>query len=321
MYLIDMKFNKALLIGIDKSSLSTDYWKKVDALISKKVFITKDSPILKKEMADTDCLLTGFGVVVAKEDIDNMPNLRYIGVLATAFGRIDVDYAKKSKIPVCNLAGYSTESVAEFTIAAILESIRGLEEGKVRVRAGNVSEAGIKAKEIKDKIFGVLGLGSIGGRVAEIAQGFGADVRYWSKNRKKDYKAKGVKYQDADKLIREADILSINLAQNQQTNNFLDEKRIQSLKSGAVVINTAPMELVKIDALVKRLQKDDITFILDHSDEMNKEDLIKLSKYKNCIIYPPIAYITDEAKIAKQEIFIANIENFLSGGPSNVVNP
>lgn len=316
-----MKFEKTLLVGIDKSALSGESWKKIDKLCQKRVFVPRDSDEIKKQLTDADCLLVGFGVSVAKEDIDIAPKLKYIGILATAFGKVDVSYAKKKGIPVCNLAGYSTESVAEFIIATILENIRGLETGKARGRKGNYSEMGIKATEIKGKAFGVLGLGSIGGRVVQIANGFDADVRYWSKHRKKNFEAKGIKYQDADKLIRDADILSINLAQNAATNDFLNSKRIQSLKNGAVVINTTPMELVDIDALAKRLARGDITFILDHSDEMSKEDLAKLSKYKNCIIYPPMAYITDEARIAKQEIFIMNMVNFLKGKPSNVVNP
>ena len=80
------------------------------------------------------------------------------------------------------------------------------------------------------------------------------------------------------------------------------------------------MELVDINALAERLAKGDITFILDHSDEMRKEDLERLSKYQNCIIYPPIAYITAEARIAKQRIFLKNIEGFLKGSPINTVS-
>jgi len=100
----------------------------------------------------------------------------------------------------------------------------------------------------------------------------------------------------------------------------LNEERIQKIKKGAVVINTAPMELVDVHALEKRLEVGDITLILDHSDEMSQENINRLSKFKNCIIYPPIAYITKEAGIAKQEIFVGNIESFLKGSSTNQVN-
>ena len=80
------------------------------------------------------------------------------------------------------------------------------------------------------------------------------------------------------------------------------------------------MELVDIAALDTRLEKNDITFILDHSDEMTEADLKKLSKHKNCVIYPPIGYVTKETRMGQQESFISNIENFLKGKPTNRVN-
>lgn len=315
-----MKFKKALLVGIDKSALGKEYWKRIEKAADKLVFVPKDSDKIQNELSDTDCLLVTFGFEVSKEHIDGAPNLKYIGTHSTAFGKVNSKYARKKGIPVCNLAHYSTESVAEFTIAAILEHLRKLEEGKIRARKGQYSPAGLRAWEIKDKVFGVLGLGSIGRRVAELALGFGADVRYWSKHRKKDAEKKEIKYQDPNSLIPLCDFLSINFAQTKDTARFFNAKRINSLKKDAVVINTAPMELIDIDALVERLKKKDITFIFDHPNVTDPKDIKKLSKYPNCIIYPPIAYITDEAKIVMQETFTSNIENFLKGSPTNVVN-
>ena len=316
----NVKFEKILMIGIDEPKLDPEYWKRIDVLAEKRVYLPKDSPDIKKQLADTDCLLTNFGIKVDREDIDSASNLKYIGVLATAYGKIDIDYAKSRGIAVCNIPGYSTEAVAEFVFAIILEHIRELERGKKQAREGNYSEAGFSATEIRNKIFGIFGLGRIGSRVAEIALGFGADVRYWSRNRKKELEMKGAKYEDADILIPKCDFLSLHFAQTKDTENFLNEQRFQKIKKGAIVINAAPMELVDIDALEKRLKNGDITFILDHSDEMSEENLKRLSKYENYIIYPPIAYITKEARISKQEIFIENIENFLKGTPANKVN-
>ncbi|OGH50234.1 MAG: hypothetical protein A3H17_03920 [Candidatus Levybacteria bacterium RIFCSPLOWO2_12_FULL_37_14] len=317
-----MKFKKIIAYNIDRTkNLDFQSWKKIEILGNKLTFVPKDYPKLRKELADTDCLLVAFGTNIVKEDIDSAPQLKYIGVLATAFGKIDVLHAKKKKVVVSNLKGYSTESVAEFVIAAILEHIRGLEEGKRRGKSGNYSEVGITATEIKDKIFGVVGLGTIGQRVAEIAFGFGADVRYWSKNRKNNFEKRGVRYETFENLTSKADIISINLAQTKDTEKIFNKKVFQKVKSGAIIINTAPMELVDISGLEQRLKNKDITFILDHSDEMVKEDIEKLSKYKNCIIYPPIAYVSKEAAENRKRIFIQNIEAFLKGKPENIVNP
>lgn len=315
-----MKFKKILLFGIREAQLDSEFWSRIDNLTDKKVFLPKDSADIEKELADTDCLLVGFGVEVGKDLIDKALNLKYIAVLATAYGKIDCAYAKEKGVVVCNIPGYSTESVAEFVIAAILESLRDLETGKQRGRSGQYSEDGLKAKEIKGKTFGVIGLGNIGGRVAEIAQGFGAEVKYWSRNKKDAYQQKGINFENLESLLPNCDFVSINLAQTKDTERIFDQEKINSLKSGAIVINTAPMDLIDINALADRLAKNDLTFILDHSDEMNEEDLKNLSQYKNCIIYPPMAYITDEARIAKQEIFVSNIEKFLEGSPINFVN-
>ncbi|HUV43138.1 MAG TPA: 2-hydroxyacid dehydrogenase [Patescibacteria group bacterium] len=317
-----MRFKKILVVGIGKGSLTKETWGKIDRLTEKKVLLPADSKDIQKHLSTTDCLLVSLGITVDKKIIDHAPKLKYIGALSTGYGRIDDAYTAKKRIVVCNIPGYSTEAVTEFAFAAILEHLREVERGKNQARKGDYSEATFfGVSEIKGKKFGVIGLGQIGGRIAEIAHdGFGADVRYWSRIRKKKYERKGIKYQEVESLIKECDFLSLNLAYNKDTENFLNSKRIGLIKSGAVVINLAPMELLDIKALEKRLKKGDITFILDHSDELSPAIAKRLSKYKNCILYPPIAYTTKEATAAKQEIFVQNLENFLKGKPTNKVN-
>ena len=311
-----MKFGKAIIINIDQADLDDEIWKKLDQLVSEKVLLPKNDSRIIKEVESADCILTGFGVELTSEVIDEATKLKYIGLLSTAYGKINTDYAAKRGIPVSNLAGYSTESVAEFTIAAILELTRGLEEGKKRGRHKNYSEVGINAWELKDSSFGILGLGNIGQRVAELAAGFDARVSYWSRSKKNV----PYNFKDIDDLIIESDFISINLSQTEETEKIFDKKRIKSLKPNCVVINTCPMELVDINALDERLSKNDIYFILDHSDEMSEENLAILSKHESCIVYPPIAYITEQARQNKQKLFINNIEAALSGKPQNQVN-
>lgn len=316
-----MKFKKILVIEIKENYLKPEHWGRIDKLIEKRVMLLKDSPEILKELETTDCLLVDLIVPVDKDRIDRAPNLKYIGTYSTGYGRVDDQYAAKKGVTVCNIPGYSTEAVAEFAFAAILEHIRDLERAKKQAREGNYSESSFfHVYEIKSKKFGVIGLGRIGGRIAEIALGFGADVRCWSRTRKKEFENKGVKYQEVEKLIAECDFLSLNLALNKDTKGFLNDKRIQKIKPGAILINLAPNELIDLNALEKRLGKGDMTFILDHTDELAPEQAKKLSKYKNCIMYPPIAYTTKEATVEKQEIFVRNIENFLKGTPINKIN-
>ncbi|MBI4167826.1 MAG: hypothetical protein HY515_02615 [Candidatus Aenigmarchaeota archaeon] len=315
-----MVFKKALFVNISESALDKDYWHKLDSIIEKKIFLPKDSPSIMEEIKDADCLLVGFAIPVTNEMLDAAPKLRYIGTLAVAYHKIDTAAARKRQIPVTNIAGYCSDSVAEFVMAVVLNELRQLDEGKKRASTHNYDFAGMSASEIRGKIFAVFGLGTIGKRTAEIAQGFGADVRYWSKNRKPDYESRGVKYMDKDELLKVADFISLNFSQTPETEKFLDESAFAKIKPGTMIVNTVPMETVDLGALENRLKKGDITFILDHSDEMKQEDLDRLHKYKNCIIYPPIAFISKEARVNKQRIFVDNIKNFLDGDPTNVVN-
>lgn len=316
-----MKFEKILMIGYDEETFSSQQWNKIEEYCEDYVLLPKDSPKISENLTNTDCLLVKLGATVDEKMIDSMSKLKYIGMLGTGYGRVDATYAASKNITVCNIAGYSTESVAELVFAIILDHIREIERAKKQAREGNYSEDGFQASEIKDKLFGIIGLGTIGSRTAEIAsEGFRANVRYWSRKRKDDYEQKGIKYQDLDTLLNESDIISLHLELNNETNLFLNEERIQRIKPGAVIVNTAPMELIDIEALVKRLKLGDIYFILDHSDELEESDAKLLSAYQNCIIYPPIGYITNEATLAKMDMFVNNIENFVKGTPTNKVN-
>jgi len=166
----------------------------------------------------------------------------------------------------------------------------------------------------------VIGLGRIGLRVAELALAFGADVFFWSRNHNKEAEAKRIKYQDIETLLSECDFISLHLALNKETEFFLYEACVEKIKSGALLLNLAPNELIDYNALEKRIAIGDIVYIMDHTDELMPEQAKRLLRYKNCIMYPPIGYTTKEATVKKQEIFVENIESFLKGAPMNKVN-
>lgn len=312
-----MKFKKAVLVKISDSHFDPKYWDKMNDLVESKVSLAADAPKLKDELKDCDCLLLGFQVPVGKDILDAAPNLKLINILATAYGTVDLEEAAKRNIPVCNLGGYSTESVAEFTVAAILHKIRDLDEGLKRARSGNYSFEGIRARELKNSNFGVIGLGNIGNRVAELAAGFGAHVSYWTRTKK----ITPFQYQELDQLLSNCTYISVNVAEAKETIGLLNAKNLPLMKPDSVLVSTVPPPIIDTGALVERLSKNDITFIFDHPDEMPKEELARLSQFDNCVVYPPIAFLSDEARIAKQEIFINNMVEFLDGGNTpNKVN-
>lgn len=309
-------FKKAVVINIADSHFDQKYWDQIDELVESRVSLQRDDPTLFEELRDCDVLFLGFQVPVGKDIITAAPNLRMINILATAFGTVDLEEASSRNIPVCNLAGYSTESVAEFIIAALLTQIRSIPEGLKRAEAGNYSFDGIRARELKGSNFGVIGLGNIGNRVAELAAGFGANVHYWSHS-KKDSPFHAI---ELDELLKTCDFISVNVAETEDTKNLLNADNLPLIKPDSVLISTVPPPVINTDALIERLSKHDITFIFDHPDEMEEAELSKLIALNNCIAYPAIAFLSDEARIAKQEIFIANLGSFLNGQVQNKVN-
>ncbi len=305
-----MKLQKILVTGLSHKNLDETTWERINRLTDKVVFQLEDN---------VDCLFSRFNKV-DKQLIDRLPHLKYIGLLATGTGPVDLEYARQKKITVCNIPGYATESVAEWVFGLILEHLRDLQRAKQVAKAGDFSGDGFSATEIKGKKFGIIGLGRIGTRVAELAKAFGANVSYWSRNRKPNAEKKGFKYEPIDNLVKTSDFLSLHALTTTDTEGILNAKRINSFKKGAIVINVSGMEQVNILALAKRLAQGDITFILDHPDEMSKEDVSLLNKFPNCVIYPPIGFVTKEARVNKQDIFISNLESFIKGKPTNVVS-
>ncbi|MES2971759.1 MAG: hypothetical protein V4702_05555 [Patescibacteria group bacterium] len=110
-----MKFKKAVLINIAESHFDQKYWHELNSLFEQKVIMNRDDPSLIVELKDCDVLLLGFQVPIDKDIFEAAPKLKFINILATAYGTVDLEEASKKGIPVCNLAGYSTEAVAEFT--------------------------------------------------------------------------------------------------------------------------------------------------------------------------------------------------------------
>jgi phosphoglycerate dehydrogenase-like enzyme len=311
-----MKLQKIVCLNFGGDELESEYWKQINELSDSRMVVSE------AELAghtDSDGLLVKLGAKVPKELLDKLPNLKYIGMMGTGYGGIDVEYASSKGITVTNIADYATEGVAEFTFGILLEYYRDIAKARTQAKAGNYSDD-FGGGEIKGKKFGVIGLGDIGRRTAELAQAFGADVSYWSKNRKEDAEAKGIKYQDLDELLAGSDIITLNLAYNPETEGIINDARINSIKKHAIFINPSPMELIDFEALLERLKKEDVVFMLDHSDEMTDDQLKALQSLEHTIVYPAIAYLTNEASTLKKQIYIDNIKNFLNDKPTNKVN-
>lgn len=315
-----MKFKKIVLLDFDKTTLEKEYLDKLSELAETVKIVEEKEENKLEKIKDTDVLLTRISTKVDKNLINNCKNLKYVGVFATAFDAIDIKYAAEKDITVTNLAGYSTEAVAEFLFAVLLEHIRKLERAKNQARNKDYSFDKFLSWELKDKILGIIGLGNIGKRVSEIALSFGLNVIYWSRTRKQEYEDKGVKFADLDRLLKTSDIITIHLALNEETKEFLNKERLEKIKKETILICLAPIELIEFEALINFLKAKQFVFITDHADLLEEHKRNKLENVLNCIIYPPVAFRTKEAIKRQKDLLIDNLVKFSRGVIQNKVN-
>jgi lactate dehydrogenase-like 2-hydroxyacid dehydrogenase len=301
-----VKLRKMVVIGLAPDMLDVEHWRQLDELAGTVVRLDRGDPDIPAMIADADGVIVGFAVPVDRTLIDAAPELRYLGVASTAYDVVDVGYATARNITVTTLPGYTTEPVAQFTIAVLLEQASGLAEGRRQRQAGDFFPLGFPARQFSGSNLGVIGLGAIGGRVADLWRGLGARVAYWSRHRKDE---SGHVYRTLEDLLSWADFVSINLALTPDTVGILDTARIDAIKPGAVVVSAAPMALIERSALTRRLALEDIRVICNHA---GPEDIAELGQYPG-FIYPPLVYLTPQSHAAMQELLLSNLRTYLTG--------
>ena len=312
--------SKALFIDFKKHDIPPTYLKRLKRLLSSTTFLSRDDNRLASELKDTQLILAKISTKIDKDIIDASPKLKYVGVLSTAFDAIDVKYAGQKKIAVCNLGGYSTEAVAEFFLAALLEHFRELEKAKVQARQEDYSFDKFMGTEVKGKVLGVIGAGKIGSRIAELGLGIGMKVLYSSRKSKPQIEKLGAKKKLMDYILTESDVIVIALALNKETTGIIDKNKLNLIKPGAVLVSLCPPPLLDQEAIMQKANKGSLTYIFDHSDDMESELVRRFLKTKNVIVYPAIAFRTEQANTTRWETFVSNIENFLKGSPTNKVS-
>lgn len=311
---------KTLVIDLERTSILPPYLTRLQESCDEMEFISRSDKKLKSSLAKTEAILGKITTEIDKEIIDAAPKLKYIGVLAAAFDAIDAKYARTKNIAVCNLGGYSTEAVSEFFFASLFEVIRELERAKQQARREDYSFDKFMGRELKGRMLGVIGAGKIGSRIAEIGLGLGMKVIYFSRKNKPAIEKAGAERKDLEAVLTESDFVSLNLALNGETRGIINKQRIDLLKKDCVFINLAPPKLIDQEAIRAKADGGEVAYIFDHSDDMEPSLVKRFLATKNCVVYPPVAFRTDEANTARWETFVSNVENFAKGKPRNVVN-
>jgi len=303
-----VQFAQIVLLDFADGDLEPEDWSSLSALAVEVHRCRSTDPGLHARLSEVDCLLVQLGVAVTSALLDAAPRLRYVGVFGTSMGRIDVEASRRG-IAIRNVPGFSTEAVAELAIGMMLDHLRDLSGARARARRGDLAEPLRLGQELRGRRVGIVGLGAIGRRVAEIARvGFGADVRYWSRTPRPETE---LEYVALDALLESSDIVSVHAALAPETRSLLHADRIARIQRGALLVHLSPPELVDLSALTARLRAGSLHFSTDHGDEMDPADLETLRAIDACTLYPPIGYATHEAKTARRERFLAELALFL----------
>jgi len=258
-------------------------------------------------------------VKLMREQIDALPHLKLICVSATGVNNVDTDYAGEKGIPVKNVAGYSTESVAEATFGLALALLRNVVYYDRYVQDGEYAASGLAfhmgrpVSEIKGKTWGIIGLGTIGRRVAAIAEAFGARVIYHSTSGA----ARPEKYPEKTMpdFLAEADIVSIHAPLNDRTRGLIGPKELQRMKPTAILVNVARGGIVDEAALARALDENRIAGsgldVFAEEPIPSDNPLLTIQESYKLVAAPHSAWTSGEARRQLVDSVAANIREFL----------
>lgn len=307
--------------GLNPGDLS---WEGFEQLGDLTVYDRTSPSELMERAKGSEVLITNKTVINA-EAIANLPDLKYIGVLATGYNVVDVEAAKKKGIVVTNIPAYSTMSVAQHVFALLLTVTDHVEHYAEEVREG----AWVHSKdfcfwdtgliELAGKKFGIIGYGNIGKAVAKIALALGMEVIVYT-SKDQNQLAEGIRKTGLDDLWRESDVISLHCPLTPSTKDIISKDTIAKMKRGVILINTGRGPLVNEKDVAEALKSGKIgAYCADVlSEEPAKADNPLLTA-PNSYITPHIAWATKEARVRLMNIAVDNLHCFLSGNPQNQV--
>ncbi|WP_297273133.1 D-2-hydroxyacid dehydrogenase [uncultured Bacteroides sp.] len=274
--------------------------------------------------AGAEVILTN-KVVITAEHIASLPDLKYIGVLATGYNIVDVEAARNRGIVVTNIPAYSTDSVAQMVFAHILNICLQVQHYTEEVRGGRWTSSpdfcfwDTPLMELSGKKLGIVGLGHTGSATARIAIGFGMQVcAYTSKSHFQLIPE--IKKMELDELFRECDIVSLHCPLNEQTRGMVNAARLKTMKPTAILINTGRGPLVNEQDLADALNNG--TIYAAGVDVLSQEPPCAdnpLLHARNCFITPHIAWASGEARQRLMQIAVDNLNGYITGKVVNNV--
>ncbi|MEG1503815.1 MAG: D-2-hydroxyacid dehydrogenase [Enterococcus sp.] len=294
-----------------------------DITVYARTSVTDQQEIVQR-IGDAEVVLTN-KTPIDESILAQVPQLKYIGVIATGYNVVDIEAAKKRGILVTNIPAYGTEAVAQFTFALLLEIVNQVGLHNESVHQGDwqksVDFTYQKAPliELKAKTIGLIGYGAIAQTVAKIAHAFEMQIIFWNHRPKESLD--WAEQVSLDELYQQADIISLHVPQTNETQHMIDQSAIPKMKDGVILINTARGGLLEESAVAAALNTGKIYAAgvdVVAEEPMNSEN--PLLTAKNCFITPHIAWGAKETRARLMAIAADNLVQFLNGKPKNVVN-
>jgi len=296
-------------------------WEPLERLGSLTVFDRTAPGDVVARAVDADAILTN-KAIVGREQIAALPQLKYVGVLATGFNIVDVAAARERGIPVCNVPEYSTPNVVQAAWALILELANRVGHHDRTVHEGHWAACHDfcywhgELVELAGRTLGIVGHGRIGRGVATVGRAFGMRVIHHRRQGGGDPACV-----DLDTLFRESDVVSLHCPLTPETKGLVDARRLAMMKTTAFLVNTARGPLVDEAALAAALNAGQIAgAAVDVLSVEPPPASNPLLTAKNCVITPHVAWATRDARRRLIDVTAANLAAFAVGQPQNVVN-
>lgn len=290
------------------------------------VFDRSNDNLIIERIGDAQIVFTN-KTPLPREVLSKVPNVKYIGVLATGYNIVDIEAAKELGITVTNIPTYGTDSVAQMVFAHLLEICHHVAAHSDAVKNGewtnNVDWCFWKYPliELAGKTMGIIGYGRIGQAVGRVAQAFGMKVLANDKYPNKDLESDTLKYVELDELLANSDVISLHCPLFEENKGKINKDSIAKMKDGVIIINTSRGPLIVEEDLAEALNSGKVYAAgLDVvSTEPIKADN-PLLKAKNIFLTPHIAWAPKESRQRLMDIAVNNLKQFLEGSPVNVVN-
>lgn len=305
---------------ITKGDISLDFLKKYGEVV---IYPLTSKEEISERLKDADAVICN-KTPLNRETLAGAEKLKYIGLFATGYNNIDIDYCNEKGITVCNAGSYSTNAVAQHTFALILEHFTQVGKYNDFVQQGGwknsptFSPFVFDINELWGKTIGIVGYGSIGKAVGRIAHAFGMNILAHSRNFKE---VENGKFCSLDTLLQNSDIVTVHCPLNKDSEKMFTKETFNKMKKGAFFVNTSRGGVLCEEDLKEALESSQLSGAgIDVLEtEPMKHDCCLLG-VKNCIITPHIAWAHYETRIRLMEIVEHNLKSFINGTPTNKVN-